>query len=144
MSKGAFYIATYRNGTTHLHKCSSSITHTYTSDAHHTSSTIDHILSPKHLLDRFSHSQVLTDEPLNLSDHSPVCATFLCSIPKTPISPDHQNTAKYCPNWAKASGTDLLHEYIPKRYPSSCSNCLTILSPPSLCPPARLTGFSLR
>ena len=105
------YLQKWNYTSVHLHKCSSSNTHTYTSDAHHTSSTIDHILSPKHLLDRFSHSQVLTDEPLNLSDHSPVCATFLCSIPKTPISPDHQNAAKYCPNWAKATGTDLLHEY---------------------------------
>ena len=34
------------------------VTHTYCSEAHNTVSTIDHILSPQHLLSRFSNSSV--------------------------------------------------------------------------------------
>ena len=49
------------------------VTHTYCSRAHNTVSTIDHILSPQHLLSRFSNSFVSEGEPMNFSDRPLTC-----------------------------------------------------------------------
>ena len=64
-------------------------TSTYTSKAHGTSGTTDHILCPEHLLPSFSDCTVLVDDPLNLSDHDPVhvCARLSCTLDVAPQQP---------------------------------------------------------
>ena len=56
------------------------VTHTYCSDAHTSLSTIDHILTPKHLPSHFSNSRVEEEDPLNLSDHQPLLSNFKCNL----------------------------------------------------------------
>ena len=62
------------------------VTHTYCSGAHNTISTIDHILSPQHLLSRFSNFFVSEEEPINFSDHSPACTKFKCALQSPSLS----------------------------------------------------------
>ena len=59
----------------HLHLSPSLATSTYLSEAHGSSSTIDHILCPSHLLSSFSDCAV-AEVPLNMSDHLPVLSTL--------------------------------------------------------------------
>ena len=62
------------------------VRHTYCSGAHNTVSTIDHILSPQHLLSRFSNSSVSEEEPTNFSDHPPVHTQFKCVLQSPSLS----------------------------------------------------------
>ncbi len=67
--------------------------HNYESDAHHTYSTIDHIVCPAFFLPSVLQSHVLTDHPLNLSDHLPghaaiqvPCALLLQLVCRSPVT----------------------------------------------------------
>ena len=90
-----------------------SVTHTYCSEAHNTLSTIDHILSPQHLLSRFSNSFVLEEEPTNLSDHSPVCTNFECDLQSSSLSATSGNSMdkQIKVNWAKLSKNEVFDCY---------------------------------
>ena len=54
--------------------------HTYSSEAHHSVSTINHILCPSQLQPALSHCVVLDDNPINLSDHLPVICKLSCTL----------------------------------------------------------------
>ena len=102
------YLSKWNFASVHLHVCSSPISHTYVSEAHNSHGTIDHILAPGHLIESFSRCFIIEDEPLNLSDHSPVCASLKVNISATL----HQlATSRYRPNWAKLSNDELLSGY---------------------------------
>ena len=92
---------------------SQSVTHTYCSEAHNTFSTIDHILSPQHLLPHFSNSFVSEEEPTNLSDHSPVCTNFECVLqPPSLSATSGSSTDKQIKvNWAKLSKDEIFDCY---------------------------------
>ena len=62
------------------------VTHTYCSGARNTVSTINHILSPQHKLSRFTNCSVSEEEPMNFSDHSPVCTKFKCVLQSPSLS----------------------------------------------------------
>ena len=119
MSKDEYCYATYRGGTTCL--CTSMIKllayckvwHIYCSEAHNTLSTIDHILSPQHLLPRFSNSSVFEEEPTNLSEHSPVCTNFECVLQSPSLSATSvSSTDKQIKvNWAKLSKDEIYDCY---------------------------------
>lgn len=105
------YLAKWNYVSVHLHTCSTPLSHTYTSDAHNSSSTIDHILVPQHLLGSFSNCYIIEDDPLNLSDHSPVCVTLEANLPDAPPQPTQATTSRFRPNWAKLSDDELLSGY---------------------------------
>ena len=54
--------------------------HTFESEAHHSPSDIDHILCPSSFLPRVKKSFVLSNHPLNSSDHLAVYASILPSL----------------------------------------------------------------
>ena len=105
------YLAKWELSSVHLHTCSTPHTHTYTSEAHNSTSTIDHLLAPVHLLPSFSNCCVIEDDPLNLSDHSPVCASLKIYLPSTPIQARQSGSTKFRPNWSKLSESELLQGY---------------------------------
>ena len=98
------YLAKWELLSVHLHTCSTALTHTYTSEAHNSISTIDHLLEPVHLLPSFFNCFVNEDDPLNLSDHSPVCASLLIHLPLTPIQARQTGSTKFRPNSVNRSG----------------------------------------
>ena len=89
------------------------MTHTYCSGAHNTISTIDHILSPQHLLSRFSNSSVSEEEPMNFSDHSPVHIQFKCVLQSPSLSATTIGTMnkQIKVNWDKLSNDEILDSY---------------------------------
>ena len=94
----------------HLHLSPSPATSTFVSEAHGSSSTIDHILCPAHLLSSFSECAVEDDAPLNMSDHLPILSRLkLCLTIPTDSSPtcSAENGAPPRPNWDKLSRTEI-------------------------------------
>lgn len=105
------YLSRWNYVSVHLHTCSTPTSHTYTSEAHASCSTIDHILSPVHLLPSFSHCKVRIDEPLNLSDHSPLCAILSCCLDPLAMPTKSNNVPFRRLNWSKLSKEELLKGY---------------------------------
>ena len=105
------YLAKWEFSSVHLHTCSTPLTHTYTSEAHNSVSTLDHLLAPAHLLPSFSSCFIIQDDPLNLSDHSPVCASLTILLSPTPPQPSQSSSSKLRPNWSKLSESELLLGY---------------------------------
>ena len=96
----------------HLHTCSTPCSHTYLSEAHGSVSTIDHILAPEHLIPRFSGCYVAEDDPLNLSDHSPVSTSLSFSLPSSPtLLIKKLAKQQFQPNWVRAKKLKLLPTY---------------------------------
>ena len=112
----------------HLHTSSSISSHTYTSEAHDSSSTIDHILVPEYLLSNFSSCRVIEDDPLNLSDHSPICVSLQVSLLQTPSRASQSGSPQFRPNWSKLSSSELLLGYTVE-----VESQLAKLPPPDLC-----------
>ena len=86
--------------------------HSYSSEAHHSFSTIDHILCPSHFQPAISDCVVLDDNPTNLSDHLPVICKLSCvlggptgALPSSPTAQIPQL------NWKKVSRETLLTSY---------------------------------
>lgn len=123
------YLRKWNYLSVHLHSCISSSSHTYLSEAHGSCSSIDHILSPAHLLPRFSDCNVLDDVPLNLSDHVPICAVFSFSCPRQTSSARTRVSSNpvHRPNWAKLS-----KEELSTGYTATVGNQLSNLSLPDL------------
>ena len=80
-----------------------------------------------HLLASFSNCSVTEDDPLNLSDHSPVCASLLIHLPLAPIQARQSGRAKLRPNWSKLSESERLLGYT-----EAVESQLTSLSLPNL------------
>ena len=95
------YLNGWNNKSGHLHTSSSPFSHTYMSEAHNSSSTTDHILVPEHALNKFSNCCVIEDDPMDFSDHSPVCASLQVSLPSTQPWTSQLGTSEFRPNWAK-------------------------------------------
>ena len=94
----------------HLHLSPSPATSTFVSEAHGSSSTIDHILCPAHLLSSFSECVVEDDAPLNMSDHLPILSRLkLClTIPTDSSSTcSAENGAPPRPNRDKLSRAEI-------------------------------------
>ena len=115
MSRVEYCYAIYRGGTTCLYTSMiktlpcllQNVMHTYCSGAHNTVS----ILSPQHLLSRFSNSFVSEEEPINFSDHSPVCTKFKCALQSPSLSATTSGTTIKQMNWAKFSKDEILDSY---------------------------------
>ena len=102
------YLMRWKFVSTHLHLCSSLPTYTYESEAHASLSTIDHILCPSHMLNKFCSSLPLRDHPLNTSDHFPLSATLFLPFHPSPVSPSPpKHPARSSPNWEKLSKDEL-------------------------------------
>ena len=74
------YLTRWNYTSVHLHLCSPRNSHTYFSEAHSSSSTIDHILCHTRFLDAFVFAKVLDESPLNTSDHLPLSACVKVSL----------------------------------------------------------------
>ncbi len=91
---------------------SQSPTYTYHSEAHNSVSTIDHIIAPKFLLNRFLNCRVLLNDPLNLSDHFPVVGELTCGCNLKQLyttSTANKQTA----NWRKVNSRFIRESYAP-------------------------------
>ena len=101
------YLMRWKFVSTHLHLCSLP-TYTYESEAHASLSTIDHIMCPSHMLNKFCSSFSLGDHPLNTSDHFPLSATLLLPFHPSPVSPSPpKHPARPSPNWERLSKDEL-------------------------------------
>ena len=107
------YLTRWNFVSTHLNSPSASVGksfHTYTSEAHHSSSTIDHILCPKHFPSNLSHCRDYDENPLNLSDHLLVIGRLFCRLSMlTNVSSSSIITPK--PNWSRLSSSEIADTY---------------------------------
>ncbi len=78
------YLDRWSYVSTHLFLHSDGPIFTYESDAHHSTSVIDHILCPSSFIPRIEHSSVLSHHPLNTSDHIAVHAVISISLSPPP------------------------------------------------------------
>ena len=132
------YLARWKFVSAHLNAPSASVrnsSHTYTSEAHHSSSTNDrNILCPKHFQSNLSHCRVYDENPLNLSDHLPVVGRLSCRMNTlTNSSPPSFIAPK--PNWSRLRSSSEIAD----TYTARVQSALTSLSFPdasfsSLCP----------
>ena len=70
---------------------------TYESEAHGSSSIIDHIMCPKFFLDKFTSSDVIPENVLNTSDHFPILAQLHVSFPSHVLPASKQSMCQYVP-----------------------------------------------
>ena len=117
---------------THLHKSNLLLSHMYESDAHHSVSTIDHILCSKHLLSAILQASLIDDHPLNTSDHFPVVAELIIHLPPPSLLPSSSNSPQKQPfisrNWSGTSKEDIIAGYTS---PSSVSYPYSAISLPT-------------
>ena len=98
----------------HLHLSPSLATSTYLSEAHGSSSTIDHILCPSHLLSSFSDCTVAEEIPLNMSDHFPILSNFKVCLTAPgggPCTHSGSNKELPRPNWDKLTSSEIANLY---------------------------------
>ena len=105
------YLSSWNFVSTHLHIQQSALSYTYTSDAHSTQSTLDHIICPRGLLSKFLSASSIIEEPLNMSDHNPVVATLQCPRPLSTLSTSSNERHPLPRNW---EGTT--KEYVSQLY----------------------------
>lgn len=77
------YLINWNYLSVHLHLSPTPLTSTYESEAHGSHSAIDHILCPSHCLSSFRSCFILEEDPSNTSDHLPILAEILVSLPST-------------------------------------------------------------
>jgi hypothetical protein len=99
------YLIRWDYVSTHLHFRPSLSVHTYESEAHGSHSAIDHVLCPRYLLKAISQSNVLSDHPLNTSDHLPVWVELNIDLIAHPISVSRQSKGpnNFIPCWKRLS-----------------------------------------
>jgi len=106
------YLRRWNYVSVHLHQHSKP-SHTYISEAHSTLSSIDHILCPMHLMSKMQECSVLDEDPINMSDHLPVCAGFVCDLNN--LSPadgtNKSSSTAFKPNWSKLSKQEIQAQY---------------------------------
>ena len=98
----------------HLHLSPSLATSTYLSKAHGSSSTIDHILCPSHLLSSFSDCAVAEEVSLNMSDHFPILSNFKVCLTAPgggPCTHSGSNKELPRPNWDKLTSSEIANLY---------------------------------
>ena len=109
------YLAKWNYLSVHLCLTKNITTHTYVSEAHNSKSTIDHILtSSVYLRARFISSEVLDEDPNNLSDHLPVVAvlkTYCTLVPISNVNSNPIHSKSFRPNWSKLSKDELVYLY---------------------------------
>ena len=109
------YLKRWEYASVHLHDTSNfhpgHVTHTYCSEAHASLSTIDHILTPQHILHCFSNSRVEEDDPLNLSDHQFLLSDYSCHLQSVAGPDDHTTNKQPRPNWSKLTKDDIFDKY---------------------------------
>ena len=105
------YLSKWSYASDHLHTCSTPSSHTYLSEAHGTYSTTDHILLPVHPIPRFSNCYIDDKNPLNLSDHSPVCTSFSITLTPSHSLAKKRSTLQSRRNWSKVRQSEQLSTY---------------------------------
>ena len=98
----------------HLHTSDSPMSHTYSSEAHSSLFTIDHILCSQHLLAKVTSAYTIQEDAQNTSDHIPIVASlsFL-------LMPTHTGMNRGAPmpsvsprtNWEGTSKEDIKYLY---------------------------------
>ena len=84
----------------------STMIYTYSSEAHGSSSCIDHLLRPGDWIDSVvCDGKVLYEHPLNLSDHFPVSATLCVSLNDFPMKVEarSEDSSAPCTNWRRCN-----------------------------------------
>ena len=95
------YLSKWDYVSSHLVLASSGNVFTYESEAHGSQSIIDHILCPRFFADYLCTSHVLSEYPLNMSDHLPLFAQFrICPPVVSPPPLSSQMDANHVtPRW---------------------------------------------
>ena len=104
------YLSKWDYISSHLHLAITDLVFTYDSEAHGSSSIIDHILCPKFFTTSFVNCYVLSENPLNMSDHLPVLAEFyICPHSSSPHSSFQLvSNAFIPPRWEGCNGDSIL------------------------------------
>ena len=129
------YLTRWNFVSTHLNTPASvgNSSHTYASEAHHSSSTINHILCLKHFQSNLSHCRVYDENPLNLSDHLQVVGGLFCRLSMlTNISSPSFIAPK--PNWSRLNSSEIADTYTVQVQSALSSLSFPDASFSSLCP----------